>query len=953
MKYLILGPMQVTSAHNQIRIVGLRSQRILAMLLLNANRIVPVDRLIDAAWDEDPPSTARRQVQNRVAMLRRSLKPHGADLLTHTGGYRLAVAPDELDVNVFQRLAAAAAASDDTARRSALFQQALGMWRGPALAGLDSRVLTPMAQLLEEQRLQVLGDYLGLRLEEGEYREVVPELARLKAEHPLQERFLAQWMIAIAAIGRRAEALDAYHEFRSGHVERQGLEPGQELHQAYLRLLREEPAPVPLSLGAPAQIPPGIADFTGRGDEIREIRDGITHDSGTSTAVCLVTGPGGAGKTALVVHVAHLLRDKFCNGQLFVNLRGTSGRPLTAGDALARVLRDLGLDAARIPEADEERAALFRSHVTGKRVLLVLDDAHAATQVRPLIPASSGCAVLVTSRHRLAGLVGWRRVDLAVLDPTDAQELFCSIVGKARTRAEMPAVTEIVKTCGYLPLAVRIAASRLAVRSGWRIDALRDRLADTHRRLDELHVDDLYVRTCFQLSYNTLPPDQAHAFRLLSIVDSDDVSRMAAAKILDVDQLTTERLAEALVDIHLLETAESGRYRFHDLLRLFAREEAASLESPADLDAALSRLLDEYAEMTHAVAVLARPGYLADDNGQDRFPHEASATAWLEAELSAIATTLIQAAETPRPDAATEARILHNVQWYLRAHGRWDLWERSATAVLNAALRTQDRSSELIGRQQLGLLAALRGRDEESADHLTAALSLSRALNDRRSEGDVLNRLGLAVYTLNRFNDAMEFHNRALEVFLELDEPRGQCIAQLNLGKCHLDIGEPEVALSYFGPSLEIARKLDDHYYVTMAMHHMACCQSKRGRHREAIEAHTACLAEVRRAGYLEGEAYTFFGMGRSYAALGELTPALGHLRAAYDMFTELGDPRAAAHCQVNIGHALVRIGDRRSAQAAWREALAVFEARDPLITAELHAALATLGSSPRLQADT
>lgn len=945
LEYRILGPIQVASDNHQIRVVGLRSQRILAMLLLNSNRIVPVDRLVDAAWDEDPPSTARRQVQNRIAALRSSLD--GANLVTHTGGYRLAVEPDELDANVFQRLAAAATVEGEVARRTALFQQALALWRGPALAGLDSRVLAPMAQLLEEKRLRVLGDYLDLQLKEGNYGEVIPELAGLIAEHPHQERFLAQWMLAISASGRRAEALDAYHEFRSRNVERQGLEPGQELHEAYLRVLRDEPvrsAPIPRSVVAPAQLPPDIADFAGRGEEIREVLEGVTRDSSTSTAVGLITGPGGGGKTTLVVHIAHLLRDKFPDGQLFVSLRGTSSRPVAVGDALARVLRDLGLGAGRIPEADEERALLFRSQVADKRVLLVLDDAQAAAQVRPLIPASSGCAVLVTSRHRLAGLAGCRRVDLAVLDPRDAQDLFCSIVGETRTRAEASAVAEIVETCGYLPLAVRIAASRLAVRSGWRIEALRQRLADTRRRLDELHVDDLHVRTCFQLSYRTLSRDQAHAFRLLSIVDGDDISGLAAARVLDVEQPAAERLAEALVDVHLLETAESGRYRFHDLLRLFAREEAENLESPADLEAALGRLLDEYADATHAVAILARPGYLTDDHGQDKFPDEATASAWLEAELSTIVTTVIQSTETPAPDAAAGARILHNIQWYLRAHGRWDLWERSATAVLSAALRTGDRGAELIGRQQLGLLAALRGRDEEAESHLAAALSLARALGDRRSEGDVLNRLGLAVSTVNRFDDAIDFHRQALEVFLDLDEQRGQCIAQLNLGKCHLEIGEPDVALGFLVPSLEIARRLDDHYYVTLAMHHMACCQSDRGCHREAIEAHLACLAEVRRAGYREGEAYTFYGMGRAYAALGELTAALGHLRSAHDMFRELGDPRAAGNCLIDLGHGLVRLGDRRGAETAWREALAVFESRDPAITAELHAALATLG---------
>jgi DNA-binding SARP family transcriptional activator len=558
----ILGPLEAWTGQDWTGVSAPKLRALLATLLLTPGRLVSTDQLADDLWGESPPARASNQISVYVHHLRRLIGDSESQILvTRAPGYQLVLGPDDLDADRFARLAAqgrAALAAGDHEDAAGLLAQALRLWRGRALADVPATPLVNAeADRLEWSRVQALELRIEADLGCGRHAEVATELRRLLADHPLRERLWVLCMQALSGAGRQAEALEAYAEAREVIVAELGVDPGPGLQQAYQDILNADAAsaaagPVSAVVGerawptppAPAQLPADIPDFTGRADQVGELCGllsvGGEQGSPGVVPVVLVMGSGGLGKTTLAVHAAHLLAEQFADGQLYASLLGATD-PADPGEILARFLRDLGMDGAQIPVEAEERAAQYRTRLAGKRVLVVLDDARDAAQVRPLLPGSASCAVLITSRGRLPELSGGRLMDLDVLAPAEARALFERVAGRERTQAEPDATVAVLTACAGLPLAIRIAGARLASRGGWNVRALAGRLSDERRRLDELRAGNLAVRACFEVSFASLAgatgpggADPARVFRLLGVWTGPSISLPAAAALLGV-----------------------------------------------------------------------------------------------------------------------------------------------------------------------------------------------------------------------------------------------------------------------------------------------------------------------------------------------------------------------------------------------------------------------------------
>lgn len=649
MEFGILGPLLVRDETGD-RLVSAPKQRVvLAALLLRPGQVVPMDTLAETLWDGHPPRSAVASMRNYIMRLRSGLGPAGERISSRSGGYLVEVGENELDSLRFARLrdqGAAAAQEGSFERAAATLGAALALWRGPALADVPSDTLQrDECQRLAESRLDALELKLDAECRLGRYGPAVTELQGLTAAHPERERLWALLMTALYHNGRQSDALAAYRRIRAILADEIGVEPGAELqavhqwilaadrfpdqrppgrpaptrpgppthpqhpqypqHAQHLHRVIQRPDHVPAALWqalAPFQVPAGPGDFTGRTAEVNDLVARLGGSPGSAperisepasrtaaASTMVLTGQAGIGKSALAAHVAHTVRSAFPGGALFVDLHGTDKAPKCPGDVLTSFLRALGVESGAIPTGLDDKAALYRSFLADRRVLIVLDDARSTAQVGPLLPGTASSAVVITSRHRLIDLAGAHRVDLDPLSPHEAAHLLGRIAGTGRTRAEPLAMAEVTAACGGLPLAVRIAAGRLAARPAWTVRHLADRLADGARLLDELRIGGLDVRAGLALGHDALDPASARAFRLLALLDMPAVSLEIAAALLDLPPAHAERLLEDLVDLHLLRSDQPACYGFDELTRVFAVEQALALECEKERARALYR----------------------------------------------------------------------------------------------------------------------------------------------------------------------------------------------------------------------------------------------------------------------------------------------------------------------------------------------------------------------------
>ena len=696
-KFTVLGPVEVlASGRGQLRLAP-RHRAVLAYLLLHAGTVVSAERLIGAVWGQDPPDTARAQVHAAVTAIRRVLRAAGADqlLASRAAGYVISPGPGQLDLAEFTDHVIAAeeqAEAKDAEGAAERIRSALALWRGQPLADVTVDYVSGARARLEGRRLAAYERLAELALSMGGHDKLIDELAAEVAEHPLRERLCGQLMLALYRAGRHGDALAAARAFRAALADQQGLDPSRAFAGLEQAILRNDPsldyhppaAAGPARGGQSAGGPPpegntraeeaeqhrrperrvnflpyDIPDFAGRAAELGQL---TRPQPGAGAAIWLIDGMAGAGKTALAVRAAHRLASRFPDGQLFADLHAhTPGRePVEPGTALDFLLRQLGMPAERIPASVTDRAALWRAELADRKVLAVLDNAASAGHVRPLLPGVSDSLLLITSRRRLTGIDGARVLSLDLLPAEDSVGLFTQVVG-GRADAEPLAVLDVLQLCGFLPLAVRIAAARLLHRPQWTVSYLADRLRDQRRRLTELSAEDRGVAAAFTVSYQQLDSAQQHIFRLLGLHPGRDFDARAAAVLAGVTPEQAEALLEDLLDAHMLLQHEPGRYTFHDLLREHARATASAEETAAARHDALTRLLDHY---TQAAAAAISMLYPFIDRHRTRVPTPATPAAslggtaetarWLDAERANLIAACTHAAEHDWPAHASQ-----------------------------------------------------------------------------------------------------------------------------------------------------------------------------------------------------------------------------------------------------------------------------------------------------------
>jgi DNA-binding SARP family transcriptional activator/tetratricopeptide (TPR) repeat protein len=941
-QFRILGPLEVLVDGRALALGGPQQRALLGLLLLEANRVVSQHQLMTDLWGDSPPATVKNLLHGCVSGLRRVLPPDR--LVTRSPGYLVRVFRGELDAEEFERLAA----DDEVAA-------ALELWRGPALHDLELDACRVAAARLDERRLAVLERRVDLDLHRGRFTGLAAELAALVREHPLRERFWAQLMVALSGTGRQSEALAAFRRLRATLVDQLGIEPsavprrveravlaGEDALAAYREHEPLSPAP---ERPVPAQLPAAIAAFTGRAGDLERLDalvggagsgdlDARVADESPHPSIAVVAGAAGVGKTTLAVHWAHRVRDRFTDGQLYVNLRGHAPTPpVQPAGALAGFLAALGLPAAQIPLDLDRAADLYRTMLADRRMLVLLDDARGVDQVRPLLPGGPGCAVVVTSRYGLGGLVardGAAHLALDVLSPPEAVALLRHTLG-TRADAEPEETAELARLCGFLPLALRIAAANLTVRPGRTIAAhVADLAADD--RLDRLAVvgdDETAVRVAFDHSYAALPEEAARLFRLLGLVPGPDFPVSAATALLGTGAGPG---LDLLTDAHLLLQPAPGRYAFHDLLRLYAAEQAAGDD---DRDEALGRLVDWYRHgVDAAVRTLDPEAVRLPLATAEPLATSGEALAWLDAELAGLVAVARLAADRGSAGNAADHSPAENTT----ARTAADRGSRGFAADRgpgeNAAARTA------AGRGSRGFaadrgpvedtagLAADRGPAETAArpaaDHspariawqLTASLRLyfwrrmctvewlaiaTAGLDAATAAGDLP---GQAAATLcladlhrlrGRYRVAIDHYTRAAALARSGGWLDGAAVALSNLGTAHFWLGDLAQAAEHYRQGLDVAVSTGRVAGEANTLGNLGLVYELQGELGRAVEHHGRALALHRRIGARQKEAVNLANLADTYHQLGRLDVAYDHITQALTLHREVGDRGAEA----------------------------------------------------------
>ena len=919
-EFRLLGPIRVAVGGRAVEVATARQRAVLAVLLLEANRTVPVDRIVERVWGERRlPDRPQNAVRTYVSLLRTALSGvDGVAIGRQSGGYLIGVDEECVDVHQFHDLLGRARRGADDAHAVGLIESALALWRGEPFADLDTPWINAARDALVLDRQAARLDLIDVRLRRGQHGAALAELATQAAQHPLDERIAGQLMLALYRSGRQADALAHYRRVHRRLADELGTDPGAALQRLHLQILaadRELAAPAPCVGGTPPrapapapeqrpatvprQLPAAPRWFTGRTRELARLAAALDEpaESGRTLAICAIGGTGGIGKTWLALHWAHRHLDRFPDGQLYVNLRGfdPTGEPLAPATALRGFLDSLGVPPASVPADLDAQAGLYRSLLADKRMLIVADNARDTGQVAPLLPGSASCTVLVTSRHQLGGLAaghGARSIDLGVFDESESRQALGRQLGRARVAAEPQAVADLVACCAGLPLALGITAARAGRRPDFALAALAAELRDQSRRLDALDPGDPHATLRAVLSWSTraLSAAAKSGFGLLSLTPGPEVGLPAAENLLARPAAATRALLRELEQASLIEQHVPGRFRMHDLVRLYAADCADDDHTSAEREAAVRRVVDFYTHTAYNAARLLAPHRRPIDLDEPALgtrPHapadDPAAVAWFELEhTNLLAAQHLAAARAWQPAVWRLAWTLTDFHYrrglHLDAITAW-------RAALEAAAGLPDPAARSSAHRILGIAHADLGRHDEAIRNLNQALALAEQHQDRDEQAHTHHQLGRAFERQGDDRSALHHATRALELYRALGEPVREAQLLNSVGWYAARTGDYETARAHCQAALALHR-----------LHHN-----------------------------LEDEAATLDSLGFIDHHTGHFRRAIDQYRQTLALLSGFGNTYEAAGALEHLGHSHAALGENDEARAVWQEARALY----------------------------
>jgi DNA-binding SARP family transcriptional activator/tetratricopeptide (TPR) repeat protein len=949
LRFAVLGPVRAWRGEGELDLGAPQQRAVLAVLLLAEGRQVSLGALVDALWGPEPPKTAVGTVRTYVSRLRRRLAAGAAagvqEVIESAGdGYVLHQRPAAVDLDLFMQWTAQAQqarSAGDAAQAAVFLRDALGLWRGVPLSGLPGEYAESQRARLTELQLAAVEDRLALDIELGGHVAAAAELQTLVAAYPLRERLSELLMLALYRAGRQADALAVFGAARHVLTEELGIDPGPALQDMHQRILQTDesligPAGPPspdapllplLPLVRPAQLPADLPAFTGRRSELAELSSLLDPGAACPPAVVIsaIDGMAGIGKTALAVHWAHQVAGRFPDGQLYVNLRGfdPGGTALAPGEALRGFLDALGVAPQRIPHGLEAQAGLYRSLLHGRRILVLLDNARDVEQVRPLLPASPGCLVVVTSRHQLTGLIAThdaRALTVGVFSPDEARDALARRLGHGRLAAEPAALAEVVELCAGLPLATALVAARARVYRDLPVAVIASELRDARTRLDALSTQDTAtdVRTVFSWSYRLLSPPAGRLFRLLSVQNGPEFSRHAAASLAGMPETEVRPLLAELTSARLISEHRPGRFASHDLIGVYAADLSAALDTSDDRDAALERLLDHYLHAAHAAHILLRPHFVPPPPAaarpgvtrEDLFNY-GQAMAWFAAERQVLMAAVSKARDAGRHVHAWQLAL--TLQQFFQRQGYCHDWAATMRTALDAALAAGDRAAQAHVRRSLAGAYHFLGRNDEALAELERTRELFTDLGYTTEHAYLHSNFGTVLASQGHYDLAIGHYRQAYDLYKVMRHEKGQAAALEGIGHCHGRQGSYHQAADCVEKAMVLYRLLEDRNGEGNCWARLGEFRHQLGQYRQARDCHRRAITLCRELGNRADEAAVLASAGDSALADGDPAAAWQAWHSALIIVDELQLPLASS-----VRDRLVRLARRSPEQVAF-----------------------------------